>query len=422
MALERPGLPIHVGGVMVLEGGEPVGMPSLRRVVVSKILHLTKFHQRVETGPFGLTRAQWVFAERDNLDAHLFQHRLRPPGSSGQLYALAGRIHQRSLDRTRPLWEVHLIDGLAGGRQAVLVKLHHAMADGIAAMALAEKLAERPPIKHHVPHRAAVGERAPRSVLERLLGVAFTAAGGPIAPGGPFNGPVGPERAFAAVTIPMATIRLAKRRFGGTVDDVVLATISAALRRYLVNVRYPEIPKTLRAMIPVSTRGSSRTADIDNRITGVFIDLPLDAEGLPERMRRIASLKSGARGAHAGHGASFVIEAVGALPNPLHEAVVRIASGFNFANLIVSDIPGPDQPLQLFGRRVVACYPLMPLAPAVGLAIAALSVGETMGVGITADPGLVPNPQLIARSIERVMADFDPTLRRHIATFERSAA
>ena len=236
------------------------------------------------------------------------------------------------------------------------------------------------------------------------------------------HGSVGAERVFASATIPMATIRLARQRFGGTVDDVVLATISAALRRYLLDVRYPEIPKTLRAMIPVSTRGSSRTVDIDNRITSVFIDLPVGAAGLSERMRRIASLKSGARGAHAGHGASFVIEAVGALPNPLHEAVVQIASRFNFANLIVSDIPGPDQPLHLFGRRVVACYPLMPLAPAVGLAIAALSVGETIGVGITADPGLVPKPRLIARSIERVLADFDPSLRRHVAGFERSAA
>lgn len=411
-----------MGGLLVLEGGEPVGIPHLRRVVASKIRHLTKFHQRVQTASYGLTRAQWVPAERDEFDAHLFHHRLRAPGSDAQLNALAGRIHESLLDRDRPLWEVHLIDGLAGGRQAVLFKLHHAMADGIAAMALAEKLSEGP-ARHNGSHlrRAGVGDRGPRSALQQLLGVAFTAAGGPIAAAGPFNGRVGAEREFAAATIPMATIRWAKRQFGGTVDDVVLATISAALRRYLVNVRYPEIPQALRAMVPVSTRGSLPKADIDNRITSVFIDLPMDASDLAERMWRIASLKSGARGAHAGNGASLVIEAVGALPNPLHEAVVRIVFGFNFAHLIVSDIPGSDQPLRLFGRRVEACYPLMPLAPAVGLAIAALSVGETMGVGITADPGLVPNPQLIARSIERVIADFEP-LQRHVAKIGNSAA
>lgn len=424
IALERPGLPIHVGGLLLLDGGKPVGLPQLRRIIASRIRPFPKFQERVGAAPLGLTRAQWVPVQRQALGAHVFDHRLRAPGSSRQLQALAGRIHQHPLDRSRPLWEVHLIDGLEGGRQAVMVKLHHAMADGIAAIALAERVAEDPANRRKRAHgrRPVVGDCTPGSTLQRLLGIASTAAAGPIAAAGPFNGPVGAERAFVAATIPMATIRQAKRVLGGTVDDVVLTVVSAALRSYLLDVRYPDIPRTLRAMIPVSTRGSSRSIDLDNRITSVFIDLPLNAEEFPQRLRRIAGLKSGARGAHAGPGASFVIEAIGALPNPVHEAVVRTAAGFNFAHLIVSDIPGPGEPLHMFGRRVVAAYPLMPLAPTVGLAIAALSVGETMGVGVTADPGLVPEPRLIARSIERVVADLDRSLREHGGGAESTAA
>ena len=405
LAMEGPELPLHVAALLILGATEPITMPELRRLVAARLPRLPKFRQRVKSSPLSLGRPQWTRMRRLNLDSHLFQHRLAPPGRRSQLFALCALIHEKPLARSRPLWEMHLIQGLEGGEQALLIKAHHAVTDGIAGVGLAQVLFDREPaIKRHVelPQTRFVdcARSSPQGILKGLVGLALTAARGPIVTSGPFNGAVRAHRAFVVATLRMDAMLRAKRQIGGSVDDVLLALVAAGLNQYLGELRYPETPRALRAMVPVSTRPASRSATFGNHVTAIFVDLPTDSADVPRLVRQIAASKAILRTEHAAEGASMAIGAVGMLPNPVHEAVLRLVSRVPFAHLILSDVRGLDEPLFLLGRRIAACYPMMPLARAVGLSIAAVSMDEQMGVGISSDPGLVPEPQRLARAIE----------------------
>ncbi|HEX9095570.1 MAG TPA: wax ester/triacylglycerol synthase family O-acyltransferase [Candidatus Dormibacteraeota bacterium] len=423
LALERPGLPMHVAGVVVFDAtagaGGPLALKDLRRLVAARAARLPKFRRRVSPGWLGLGRPGWVEADVD-LDAHLFEHRLPAPGSTSQLAGLCAQIHADLLSRDRPLWEMHLIDGLAGERQALVLKTHHAITDGIGGMQVAEVLFDRarphrrlengglPSLRFARPRRPTVTDLA-----QALVGLAFTVASGPIALSGPFNGSVGGGRAFAMATLPVDVIRRLKRRFGGSVDDVLLAVVAAGLSRRLARERYPRMPHALRAMLPVSTRPSAAGTELGNHVTAVFVDLPLDTSDLGALVRRIATAKSTLRTAHAAAGMSLLIEAAGRLPRALHETVVRFAAALPAANLIFSDLPGPDEPLFLLGHPITACYPMIPLSPALGLSVAAVSWDGKICIGIVADPDLVPQPKRLAAEIEAVVRALEKSqLRR----------
>ena len=409
---------MHVAGVVVFDASSsasgPLTLSELRRLVMSRLSRLPRFRERVSPGWLGLTPPEWIEVETLHLDAHLFHHRLGFRGTSSQLSDICGQIHEELLPRDRPLWQMHLIDGLPAGRQALVVKTHHCMTDGIAGIQVAEALFDRvqPRRKWKNAGLPSLRFARPRSasaigLAQALLGVAFTLAGGPLALKGPFDGRVGGERAFAMATIPLDVIRGLKQQLGGSVDDVVLAVVAAGIARQLTHQHYPDIPHALRAMLPVSTRRSADGSQLGNQVTAVFIDLPLDSSDLPTLVRRIATSKSNLRSAHAAAGMSMLIEAAGRLPGPLHDAVVRLASSLPAFNLVMSDVPGPDEPLFIRSRRILACYPMIPLAPTVGLSVAALGFAGHVGVGIVADPNLVPQPQRLAAEMEAVVRDLE---------------
>ncbi len=404
---------MHVAGLVLLEPGRPITMRELRHHVASRIHRLPRFRQVLRDVAFGAARPEWEQVSRIDYDAHLIQHTLHGAGGIAQLHALCGRIHETLLSHERPLWELHLVDGIQGGRQALIVKSHHSITDGIAGVEVAQVLFDRlAAARHHVELPATRFSRGPeRSVLGALqgaLGVAFTAAGGPLALSGPFNGHVGAERAFATASLPVEDLRRAKRRYGGSVDDVVITTVAIGLRAYLAELGYPDPPAALRAMLPVSTRPPSDHTEAGNQVTSVFLDLPMHEAEFGEVVREIATAKSYLRTAHCAAGMSILVEAAGLLPNVLHEGVVRFAAGLQYANVVLSDVPGPDEPMALLGRRIAACYPMIPLPPKIGLSIATLSLGGVMGVGIVADPSLVPSPHRIGRAVERALGEAVP--------------
>jgi diacylglycerol O-acyltransferase len=418
LALERPGLPMHVAGVVLVDAstqaGGPLTVKDLRHLVTSRMSRFPRFGQRVGYSWLGLLRPEWIEVSDLDPDGHLYHHRLGRGGGTAQLARLCGQIHETLLPRDRPLWEMHLIDGLSGNRQALVVKTHHAVADGIAAIQLAEALfdrarAARKRANGGLPTLQFTHESPPSLVgmARALVGVAFTVAGGPIALMGPYNGQVGAQRAFAMATISMDVVRRLKQQLGGTVDDILLAVIAAGLARQLTRAHYPGQPQAMRAMVPVSTWVAAGDLMLGNHVTAVFIDLPTDTSDLAALVRRIATSKSNLRTSHAAAGMSVLIEAAGRLPRPLHEAVVRFAASLTTANLVLSDVPGPCDPLFVLGRPVVACYPMIPLPPAVGLSVAAVSLGGQIGVGIVADPNLVPNPQGLAADIEAAVKGFE---------------
>jgi diacylglycerol O-acyltransferase len=408
---------MHVAGVVLVDAstqaGGPLTVKDLRHLVTSRMSRFPRFGQRVGYGWLGLQGPEWIEVAELDLDAHLHHHRLGAVGGRSQLSRICAQIHATPLPRDRPLWEMHLIDGLAGDRQALVVKIHHAVADGIAAIQLAQVLFDRP-----MPGRKRINGRLPTlrfahesrpslvGLAQALLGVAFTVAGGPVALSGPYNGPVGAKRAFAMATISMDLVRRLKQRLGGSLDDVLLAVIAAGLARHLTHAHY-QGPHAMRAMLPVSTRAAMGDLLLGNHVTAVFIDLPIDTTDLAALVRRIAASKSNLRSSHAAAGMSALIEAAGRFPRPLHDAVVRFAASLPTANLVLSDVPGPSDPLFLQGRQVLVCYPMIPLPPAVGLSVAAVSLGGQIGVGIVADPNLVPNPQGLATEIEAAVRAFE---------------
>lgn len=426
LALERPGLPMHVAALVLLEGARgqsPITLDDVRRLIASRLSRLPRFRERVRFRPLGLTPPEWIPVARLDMSRHLFEHRLRAPGRRTQLLALCARIQQKPLPRDLPLWQMHLIDGLDDGRQALVVKTHHAMADGVGAMELASVILEPAKPGPHATRNSvpavhfASEDPNPSAWLEALVGVAFTAASGPIALASPFNGPVGPRRAFAIATLSMDKIRQVKQYVGVSVDDVLLAYVARGLQRYFRRGGLAA-PRAMRAMVPASTRQPSRKARGGNHLTMVFIDLPLDTRDIAACARRIAISKAMLKTVHSALGMSVLIEVAGWLPTPLHNATVRLAGSLPVANLVLSDVPGPLEPRYFLGRRVVACYPMLPLPAAVGVSIAAISMGGAMGIGITADPNLLPDPERLARAIEHELDAFEATLLRSEPRFE----
>lgn len=418
LQLERASAPMHVAGLLVVDAsglaGGPVTMRELRRLVVSRLRLLPRFHHIVRFGRTGT--AEWIEIAHLDLDAHLIHHRLPAPGSRAQLTELGARIHEELLPRERPLWQIHLIDGLAGHEQALIVKTHHSITDGIAGVEVAEVLFDRgdkaPDSRSngHEPGRVPGSDGTPwLHAFQGALGVTALLASGPVAADSPFNGPVGRHRSFAMAALPMDEIRTAKHHLGGSVDDLLLGIVSAGLGRYFRQHRWPVTGRRLRAMLPVSTRPPTNRPQLGNHVTSVFVDLPLDERDLGACVRRIAASKSELRSLHEANGVAIMLEAAGKLPAALHSAVVRRVGGMALANLVLSDVPGPDEPLFFLGRRIQACYPMMPLPPSVGLSIASVSMGGVMGVGVTVDPDIVPDPERLAGHIERAFADSRPS-------------
>lgn len=423
LAVERRGLPMHVAAVVMLEAGAGAGgrltVESLQRLIAARLSRIPRFRQRARFMPFGLTRPEWVPVPHLDLTKHVYHHRLPARADLQDLYNLCGQIQEEVLPRDRPLWQMHLIDGLPG-RQALVVKTHHAITDGIGGIQLAEVLLERTqpgqrrPKRNPLVTRFASATHTPSSWLEALLGVVFTAASGPIALASPFNGRVGPQRVFGTATLSMADVKQVKSHLGVSVDDVLLASVAIGLRRYF-RVHRLRAPRAMRAMVPASTRPPTKQGRTGNHITSVFVDLPLDTPDLAVCARRIAISKAILKTVHASAGMAMLIEGAGWLPSPLHDTVVRVAAALPFANLVLSDVPGVPEPRFLLGHRVLASYPMIPLPARVGVSIAAISQGGTMGVGVIADPAYVPDPAHLGQFIEEALASFVATLPREEA-------
>ena len=402
VGLERADLPMHVAALVELESDRdpgPIGMRDLRRHMASRLRRLPRFQRRIEPGPLGLW-PRWSGRETVDLDAHLFHHELPRAAGEAGIARLCSELHSDPLPAGRPLWQIHLID--AGGRQAVLVKLHHAIADGIGGMHIARTLfdAVEPSARAEQDGPPRETPSAVFKVGNAVVGAAFTLAGGLIARPSSFNLTVGRERTVAFARLPMERLVALKARTGGSIDDVLLATIAMALRG---SGHAAGDSRALRAMVPVSTWTPGSGMAAGNHVSAIFVDLPQDSADMPEVVARISASKSILRTAHAAAAMSLGVEAVGLLPAPLHRAVVRLTTALPFANLVVSDTPGPSERLALLGRPITACCPMIPLAANVSLSIAAMSMGGVMGVGVVADPRALPDAQRVARAIERLV-------------------
>lgn len=432
--LETPARHMHVAAVSILApcAAGSLTYEDVERAVRARIHLAPRLRQRVLTVPFHLDRPLWADDERFDLDFHVRRAAIPSPGGRFQLERAVGRVLSRPLDRSKPLWELYVYEGLEDGRTALLMKVHHALADGISGMLIASalfdlsedaELGEAPPweperapseadllrdavadsITHPVEAlvRIAQGPRRSLEVIGESIGSLRTIVGMGAAPHGPFDAKVGPNRRFATCEVPFDRLRRAKRELGGTVNDVVLAAVAGGLHEVLEARGEPTRGRTLRVMVPVSVRSRGRAGDVGNRVAPAFIDLPVGRMTPARRVRRIRRATAELKGSAMAVGADSMIALGAYAPPALHATAARLVSRGHWFNLVVSNIPAPQVPMYLAGARLLASYPAMPLGEDSGLSIACTSLGGTMAFGLTADWDAVPDVGALAAGIDR---------------------
>ena len=425
LSIESPTVHMNVGGISIFDSstrsGGALTFEEYRRRVISRFDRLPRLRQRLSLDPFGLGRVHWVHDAAFDPDLHLVQDALPAPGGDRELNALAGWIMSRPLERDRPLWENHFVTGLSGGRVAVIMKAHHAMEDGLAGLRQTEIVFDDPdPSGSWQPrHTAAAPDRpgAIRQFVDRVLdlpipgatahtvgtAVAATAgfadylSAGLLADSTPLNGALGGERAVATWSAPLPVAKEIHRRLGVSFNDMVLAITAGGLRRYYLR-RGVQPPERVRVMVPVSTRYGDAQA-FGNSVSAFLIDIDL---GIRSALRTALTVNADAHNGRARDeivALALIEEINGWLAPPLQRAATRLLVGNRLFNLVVSDVRGLERPLSLLGARHLASYPLMPLAPGSGLSIAVLTMGGLLGLAVTCEPRLVPEPERLAEAI-----------------------
>lgn len=410
----------HVGCVLVLEppGGrqETWDLATVRALVQDR-LHLSPvFRQRLVQVPLGLTRPYWVEDPAFDLDYHLRELALPAPGAAPQLGDLIARLHARPLDLQRPPWELYVITGLGGGRAAVYSKVHHAAIDGVSGAALLTNVLDIRPEPRPVTPPAEPFAPAPLPSWLHLLGRGMgsmvadrleTALRVPPAlrhvgavtrplraPRTPFNGRISAQRRFSFGSVPMADIKAVRQRYGGTVNDVVMALCATALRRWLLERdALPEVP--LVAAVPVSVRSRGRSEDAGNELSVMFAELPTHLAEADARLDAMRESMDRAKARFDSLPPNLVRDLARMLPTnpaatrPLLDLATVPPPPFN---LFVSNVPGPRVPLYLAGARVEAVYPVSAVTSLTGaLNITVFTRKDSVDFGIIACRERVPD-------------------------------
>ena len=438
---EDGGAHMHIGGLGVFAGPAPTG-EQFRDHIASRLPMVPRYRQKIVEMPFGTGRPVWVEDEGFSIGYHVRHTALPSPGSQEQLLTLASRITSQRLDRTKPLWELWLVEGLSDGRFAIISKTHHAMIDGVGGVDLLTALFDLSPETTPVPAqkwrpqptpgtvelltqgaRGAVrnlvdlgtkGARLavrPQEALRETLDVAAAvgAAVKPLisgAPASPLNGTPGPHRRVEIVTTPLEDYKTVKKAFGATVNDVVLTAVAGALGRYLEDRNVKVDPGLqLRACVPVSVRTSDKTGAAGNEITIMTAPLPV---GLKEPIGRLALVHRSMehlKESRQAEGAKVLTSIENALPPAVLARASRLGFSSRMYNLLVTNVPGPQVPIYMLGRELLQLAPLAFLAPEHLLAIAIVSYNGCVTYGLLADSDALPDVKELARHLEEALAE-----------------
>lgn len=448
--LEKPNVHYHVGGLCILDPStRPDGTLRFEGVaaVITSRLHLVpRFRQKVVFVPGSVARPVWVDDADFDVDFHLRRAALPRPGGRRELADYVQRVMSRPLDRSKPLWEIYFVEGLEDGHVAILSKVHHSMIDGVSAIDIAtvmfdfspeaQILTPPPWIPEPSPSRADLLREALReqavNPLAAMAGAARSMAQAPskaarglgavvfgardlfgmgAPPRGPFDLRVGPNRRFAMAETPVHRFKQVKDALGGTVNDVVLATVAGALHRLLRARREPTRNRTLRAMVPVSIRTGDEKMALGNRVSMILVDLPVGAMPAARRLRRITEVTRGLKESMMAVSAESIINLGTYAPPTLHALAARLVSRGRWFNLVVSNVPGPQLPMYIAGARLVVSYPMVPLAENVALSVAVTSLAGTMGFGLTGDWDGVPDIDFLAAAVEESLDDLTKAAR-----------
>jgi WS/DGAT/MGAT family acyltransferase len=446
LGFETSTTPMHVGGQSIHEAGRlarpggGVDFTRIRAYIASRLHLIPRYRQRLDYTPLD-GHPLWIDDDRFDLDDHVRHIGLPAPGSDRELRELTAHLMSVPLDLTRPLWEVWVIEGLAGGRFAVLTKVHHSVIDGQSGVDLLQVLLTPTPdddvpaaqpwtprpapgrlelLGHEVARRVglwadlatgiAAALRAPRAFLgsaRETLGSIwdFGRTAIPGAPPTPLNGPIGARRRVEWMTTDLVEVKAVKDALGGTVNDVVLATVSGALHRYLTRRDMDVDGLGFRAIVPVSRRSEAERGTLGNRVSAWISRLPIDEAEPRARYERVRAMtgilkdtkQAAAADALSGLGTWFGFRALC--------AGLWVANLIQPYNLIVTNVRGPDFPLYFCGARMVACYPLLPLFENQGMGIALFSYLGRIHWGVVGDRALMPDLSEFVTALEASFTD-----------------
>jgi diacylglycerol O-acyltransferase / wax synthase len=458
--LEDDAAHMHVAAVMVFDG-EPPHIDEIAEGIGARLHLVPRYRQKLAFVPFGQGRPRWVDDPHFNLRYHVRHTALPEPGTEEQLKRLAGRVFSQRLDRDKPLWEMWVVEGLDGGdRFAVLSKTHHALVDGVSgidimsvlfdtkpepdalppaeekrwlpaptpsgAQLLAEALVERATVPSEVVRGARALVRGPRRIAETALGSAsgvasMVRAGLRPAPKTPYNEHIGPHRRFTWVRMQLADVKAIKNSLGGTVNDVMLATVAGALRRHLLRRGFDVTGVELKVMVPVSVRPQEARGALGNQVAAMMAPLPVGIEQPVERMERIsdsmAHLKSGGQAV----GAQVLTELTGFAPPNIMSQAARVVARQRMFNLVVTNVPGPQFPLYMMGRRLDGLFPMVPLAPNQALGIAIMSYNGTINFGLVGDFDLMSDLDDLAGDLHASLVELAEAAGVELETQKRAA-
>ncbi|MGI9020706.1 MAG: WS/DGAT/MGAT family O-acyltransferase [Solirubrobacterales bacterium] len=432
--LERGPAHMHIASVSLFEGPAPA-YEEFRDHIASRLHLVPRFRQKLRFVPFNQGRPKWVDDPRFNLSYHVRHTALPAPGSTEQLRTLAARIFSQRLDRAKPVWEMWLVDGVEGDRFAVVGKSHHCLVDGVSgvdistvlfdldpepadppapdpwaprpepsgAEVLAEALVERASSPAEMIRGARALFRAPRqaarSAVDALEAAGAFARTTMAAPASSFNVEIGPYRRLAVVESDLGRFKQIKNELGGTVNDVVLAVVAGALGRYLRARGHSTQELELRALVPISVRAAGEHGALGNRVSSFMAPLPVYAEDPVERLRRVSEAMGDLKQSKQAVGATMMTQLSDFAPPTIAGQAARLQPAQRFFNLVVTNVPGPQFPLYLMGRRLTSVVPLVPLARRQAVCFGIMSYDGQINFGLIGDHEAMADLESLARDL-----------------------
>ena len=444
LALESRSTHMHVGAVALFEAGpnateDGVDIDVIRALVESHLDEIPRYRQRLATVPLE-GHPVWVDDDHFHLDYHVRHTALPHPGTDDQLKELAGRLMSQQLDRTRPLWELWVVEGLQSGGFALIGKIHHCMIDGISGIDLMAVILDFTPEMKINPPEPWTPRPAPngtelavkeisRTLSRFIAGLGdvssvvadldevrddwtrkLRAMGASLSSGWltqtgktPLNGHVGPSRWFDWLELPLDEVKGIKNTHGVTVNDAMLAIVAGGVRRYLLDaggLSEDEIADTeFRIMAPVSVRTEDEQGTLGNKVAMWLMALPVGEPDPAERIAIVRDQTKNLKDTDQALGASTLVQVSTGAPATLVSLAARLASGIRPFNMTVTNVPGPQFPMYLAGSQMIASYPLVPLWQSHGAGVAMFSLNGMIDIGLNMDRTLIEDPHALGEAL-----------------------
>jgi diacylglycerol O-acyltransferase / wax synthase len=437
--IENDVTPMHIGGVSLFEGPPPP-FADFKAMVARKLDLVPRYRQKVCPVPLALGSPVWIDDPHFSLDYHVRHTAIPAPGSEEQLRQMAGRVFSQHLDRNKPLWELWSVEGLQDGRWALLSKVHHCMVDGVAATDLmsvmfSDSSAAESRREWSPPPEPSGIEVLARTIARRLspagqlqsLQRALAAPGETLRSAGEFaraalaassrmrpvassslTGAIGPHRRWSWASMRLSDVKTVRSAFGGTVNDVVLTVITNGFRELLdARGETPTAEAVVRTMVPVSVRRRGERGVYNNRVSAVFASLPVGLSDPRERLAQIRGEMDGIKQSKQAVAGDVLSSLSGFAPPLLLALGSRLVTASPRLNMhtATTNVPGPQQPVQTLGRRMLESYPFVPVVGSIRIVVAIFSYDGGLYFGVTGDYDGAPDIEVLTGGIERGMVD-----------------